>query len=139
MTFNAHLSYVWTIDGDALVRFSEFKVIIYDIGNKYLWRSQAYVNDSSRTGAIFHAFSNWKCGFSAGRGSVDLRVLLNERRAKGNQIINLKEDNGSRKAHVKFSLLITTSHTMEALPALPRPEIWRSLPCFKLSPSRGPF
>lgn len=53
---------------------------------------------------------------------------------KGNQIINLKEDNGGRKAHVKFSLLITTSHTMGALPHRAQPEMCRSLSCFKLSP-----
>lgn len=85
--------------------------------------------------------SSWKCTFSAtngracsllGHGSVEVWVLL-----KGNEHINLKEDNGGRKAHVKFSLLITTSHTMGTLPHRAQPEMWRSLSCFKLSPSQN--
>lgn len=62
-------------------------------------------------------------------GSVEPRPLL-----KGNRIINSKEHNGGRKAHVKFSLLITTSHTMEALPRRAFPEMCRSLSRFQLAP-----
>lgn len=40
-------------------------------------------------------------------------------------VINSKEYNGDRKAHVKFSSLIMTLHTMEALPKLPTTNRWR--------------
>lgn len=96
-----------------------------------------------QTNEIFHKYSLQRfrhfhpkmCPSGGGRsgsghGSVEVRPLL-----KGNRIINSKEDNGGRKAHVKFSLLITTSHTMEALPRRAFPEMCRSLSCFQLAPS----
>ncbi|GLV37758.1 hypothetical protein CBL_06541 [Carabus blaptoides fortunei] len=64
-----------------------------------------------------------------GRGGGVTKATFSIR--TGCAAINFKEDNGGRKAHVKFSLLIMTSQTMEELP---QAEMWRSLPCFKLSP-----
>lgn len=113
--------------------FALFSRIVL-IGGHIACSCKAYVNIFGNYGQYFTHFPTENAGFSAGLGSVDVRVLLNEREAKGNPIINFKEHNGGRKAHVKFSLLITTSHTMEALPHQPEPEMWCSLPCFKLSP-----